>query len=62
MTPFLILGALIALIVVGVPIAIALGVTAVGTYVVSGETYGYLAAEDVGSVKSDAIELVEIRD
>ena len=32
------------------------------TYVVSGETYGYLAAEDVGSVKSDAIELVEIHD
>jgi len=39
MTPFLILGALVALIILGVPIAVALGVTAIGAYVVSGETF-----------------------
>lgn len=39
MTPFLILGALVALIILGVPIAIALGITAVGSYVASGETF-----------------------
>ncbi len=39
MTTFLILGALVLLIVIGVPIAFALGITAVGFYVLQGDYY-----------------------
>ncbi len=39
MTTFLILGALIGLIVLGLPIALALGVTAVGFYVIQGDFF-----------------------
>ncbi|MCP4818194.1 MAG: TRAP transporter large permease [Shimia sp.] len=39
MTTFLILGALVTLIVLGVPIALSLGITAVGFYVLQGDFY-----------------------
>lgn len=39
MTAFLIIGALVGLICIGVPIAVALGIVAIATYVVLGETF-----------------------
>ena len=39
MTTFIILGTLVFFIVLGVPIALALGVTAVGFYVIQGDLY-----------------------